>query len=1479
MKKYIYLLAIYFSFSFGSLIYSQDQGTLVDFNTIPTTGTIMVYGHQDDDAIWMLPWWSKTQKFIGGAMPTTPVFKALIDDQQSYLNNNNYNIDYKSKWITPWGSISQLGYVNYYWLNNPDSNYLSNDHLQAYWNNATDQIVFRNQVNKIKAKLEQYIADPGTARIITQNNWGEALHQHHVAVNKAVRELAVKYSKDTWILGVDGALEDIPVPIDVTYTVASYDTTLYKAIRSNYMNHGVWTYSTTSLPTRPYKYIKVVDAGVDKSNIAISDTFSITTTGPPQDRPGSYIFNGISDYLTLPGNNYSSFTIAMWVRPDEIRAMDISKMSEHPSYSTCNRSFYMLGDGKIYARVSDGTATSKTALSSGIWSHLLMKFDGSNLTLYINGVPEDTVATGALTQYSSPEFIIGQAQETASFFKGQVSNVRLYDYILTNEEILLVSSTNSPNTHVIASTTGVGGTIDPLGEVINNEGESRTYAIIPNSNFQISDVKVDGVTMGAVNTYTFSNIQTNHTISSSFSLNLLPGIALNKPATSQSYAGYNTPNKANDSDGTSASFWEASSYPQWWQVDLEDFYDITSLYIRNYYDGDGRYYQYEIWGSMDNVTFTKIVEKTATNPATDTGDIYNLVTTARYLKVIMTKNSANSSVHISDFRVYGTLNTTNHIIEATAAAGGSISPSGAVIYANGTNQTYTITPAANYQVDSLKVDNVYVGALTSYTFTNITDNHTITAKFIRSQGIALNKPATAQSSVGTFTPEKANDADGSNSSMWTAASYPQWWQVDLQGMYDINSVFIRNYFDGDARYYKYEIQASTDNVNFTKIAEKTAETPATDQGEQHDLTTQARFIRVVMNLNSANSSVQISDFRVYGTLNTTSHFIDASAKAGGTISPAGTVNLATGANQTYTITPAANYQIADVKVDGNSVGAVANYEFTSLTANHTIEATFIPLPGIALGKPATAQSSLGTYTPEYANDTDGTNNSFWMASPSPQWWQVDLGDFYDISSVVIRNYFDIDGRYYQYEIWGSMDNVTFTKIAEKTSTAPVTDIGDTYSLTTTVRYLKVIMTGNSANADVFITDFRVYGTLNNNYHYIDAKSGSGGSVSPAGRTIYSNGVNQIYTITPNVNYVVSDVKVDDISVGAVTNYTFTNVSANHTINAIFSLAQGIALNKPATAQSSEGTNTPEKANDADGTNSSYWAASPSPQWWQVDLQGMFSISGVYIRNYYESGRYYLYEIQASTDNVNFTTIAEKTNTNPITDAGELYNVTTTARYIRVVMKLNNVNTSVHITDFRVFGTQDKTLNLSSVMLEGLYIGNNTMRQAQDELGAHWPTGVADHITVELHDAGNYANIVYTATEVPLSTDGNASITVPGNFSGNYYITIKHRNSIETTTATAVSFAGSTINQSFGLPTNVYGGNLQLMIDGKYTIFAGDVNQDGAVDSNDMIPVDNDSSNYLYGYLITDVNGDGVIDSNDMVKIDNNNANYVGTVHP
>jgi len=195
------------------------------------------------------------------------------------------------------------------------------------------------------------------------------------------------------------------------------------------------------------------------------------------------------------------------------------------------------------------------------------------------------------------------------------------------------------------------------------------------------------------------------------------------------------------------------------------------------------------------------------------------------------------------------------------------------------------------------------------------------------------------------------------------------------------------------------------------------------------------------------------------------------------------------------------------------------------------------------------------------------------------------------------------------------------------------------------------------------------------------------------------------------------------------------------------------------------------------------------------------------------------------------------------------------------------------------GTGDKLLTLSSVMLEGLYNGLGTMRQAMDEFGPHWPAGVADHITVELHSSTSYATVVYSVADVPLSTTGTANIVIPAIYNGSYYITIKHRNSIETTTATAISFAGSTISQSFGATANVYGTNLGLSIDGYYLIYGGDVNQDGFVDTSDFSLVLNDAFNYVAGYLATDVVGQGIIDSGEFSILVNNGQNYVGTSHP
>ena len=78
-----------------------------------------------------------------------------------------------------------------------------------------------------------------------------------------------------------------------------------------------------------------------------------------------------------------------------------------------------------------------------------------------------------------------------------------------------------------------------------------------------------------------------------------------------------------------------------------------------------------------------------------------------------------------------------------------------------------------------------------------------------------------------------------------------------------------------------------------------------------------------------------------GSSTVSSYTIKASAGANGTISPNGSVSVARGKDQTFTISAINGYRIADVLVDGKSVGNVSTYTFENVKANHTIEAKFV----------------------------------------------------------------------------------------------------------------------------------------------------------------------------------------------------------------------------------------------------------------------------------------------------------------------------------------------------------------------------------------------------------------------------------------------------------------------------------------------------------------------------------------------------------
>jgi hypothetical protein len=89
--------------------------------------------------------------------------------------------------------------------------------------------------------------------------------------------------------------------------------------------------------------------------------------------------------------------------------------------------------------------------------------------------------------------------------------------------------------------------------------------------------------------------------------------------------------------------------------------------------------------------------------------------------------------------------------------------------------------------------------------------------------------------------------------------------------------------------------------------------------------------------------------------------ITASAGAGGSISPSGQVSVLVGASQSFSITPNTGYQITDVTVDGVSQGAISSYYFSSISANHTITASF-------------ASSTSTTYTLSINKSGSGSGN-------------------------------------------------------------------------------------------------------------------------------------------------------------------------------------------------------------------------------------------------------------------------------------------------------------------------------------------------------------------------------------------------------------------------------------------------------------------------------------------------------------------------
>ena len=71
---------------------------------------------------------------------------------------------------------------------------------------------------------------------------------------------------------------------------------------------------------------------------------------------------------------------------------------------------------------------------------------------------------------------------------------------------------NGYNYYTIKATAGAGGSISPYGDVSVREGRDQTFTITPNKGYAVSNVKIDGKSIGAVKSYTFENVSRTHSI-------------------------------------------------------------------------------------------------------------------------------------------------------------------------------------------------------------------------------------------------------------------------------------------------------------------------------------------------------------------------------------------------------------------------------------------------------------------------------------------------------------------------------------------------------------------------------------------------------------------------------------------------------------------------------------------------------------------------------------------------------------------------------------------------------------------------------------------------------------------------------------------------------------------------------------------------------------------------------------------------------
>jgi hypothetical protein len=180
--------------------------------------------------------------------------------------------------------------------------------------------------------------------------------------------------------------------------------------------------------------------------------------------------------------------------------------------------------GKLRAEANAVSTPAENGLINlGTWVFVLMTVTAGNLwTLYINGVSVASGAGGATrTPTANIEFGISSLWPalygSQTPLNGDVQESGVWNKVTSAQEISDLYNSGIGQTKVtLTASAGANGAISTPGSTILAYGANQTFTITPDSGYIVSNVFVDGISVGAVSSYTFTNIISNHTIIATF---------------------------------------------------------------------------------------------------------------------------------------------------------------------------------------------------------------------------------------------------------------------------------------------------------------------------------------------------------------------------------------------------------------------------------------------------------------------------------------------------------------------------------------------------------------------------------------------------------------------------------------------------------------------------------------------------------------------------------------------------------------------------------------------------------------------------------------------------------------------------------------------------------------------------------------------------------------------------------------------------